>query len=305
MENSGGQNLKSIEVTLPKPLSEPEQKYLDKLKQMYEAVIDTFPKEEKKNNNRTKKEHAITAAFDDISALLSHQKGHTFGDLPKAILKFKIARYFEQAEKIDSNLVAEAIIGNPEYLDTNGYSLRKFLEVSQTKALQKIAEIRKRRAENKDDRTFNPYEALFETSSGKYYVARLLNMEHLEEESKYLGHCIGEEGSYINKIKHKEIEVFSFRQVSKFNKSIQKLEGDTPLVTIVYNPRTKIIEQIRADDDFHISDRDAYFTDIIEALKQLRTTKTDTGKLRDFSQIAPGELGGITPEDYLRITGSL
>ena len=115
----------------------------------------------------------------------------------------------------------------------------------QEKTLIKIAEIRKKRAEVKGGEAFNPYENLFTTQSGNYYIARLLNMPHLEEESEYMDNCVGTSDSYVNRIKRGEIEILSFRNVPKVNPKTGKLEGDVPIITIEYDLKTKEIRQMK------------------------------------------------------------
>ena len=127
-------------------------------------------------------------------------------------------------------------------------------------------------------------------------------MPHLEAESDAMTHCVGTSKSYFDRIKEGDIEIFSIRTMPKINERTQKLEGDTPIVTIAYNPRTNIIEQIKEQNNKHLSTRDSYYPDVIDALKQLRTTTTDTGNLRDFSKIASSELEQIKVKDYHVLT---
>jgi hypothetical protein len=206
------------------------------------------------------------------------------------------------SETIDVNVLFDAIIETPNFINTDKGSLFRLLEIHEEKTLQKIAEIRKQKAEIKGNEKFNPYEALFETKSGNYYMARLLNMPHLEEESQYMNHCVGTSDSYVNKIKRGEVEIFSFRNVSKINHDTQKLGKDTPIITIEYNLKTKIIEQMKKNSDKYLNQNDLYFNDIIDALKQLRKTKTDTGELRDFKQISSNELQNFEVKDYNILT---
>ena len=219
--------------------------------------------------NRKNKERAITDAFQTTSNRLSSKEDFEFSDRQKAILKLKLARYFQNNETVDINTLFDAIIESPKFINTNKGSFHQLFEIHEQKTLQKIAEIRKQRAEIKGKEKNNPYEALFETESGNYYMARLFNMPHLQEESEYMKHCVGTSDSYVNKIKRGEVEILFFRNAPKINKNTQKLEGDTPIMTIEYNLKTKTIEQIKKYNDEYLDKNDLYFNDVVDALKQL------------------------------------
>jgi hypothetical protein len=196
----------------------------------------------------------------------------------------------------------DAITETPKYLNTDKGSLHKLFEVHEQKTIEKIAELRKQRAEMSGNETYNPYESLLTTKSGKYILARLLNMPHLQEESEYMNHCVGTSDSYVNKMKRGEVEILSFRQAPTFNQATQKFEIDKPLITIEYNRQTNTIEQVKKNNDEYLKKDDPYFQDVIDALKQLRTTETDTGELRNFSKISASELGNIQVTDYNILT---
>jgi hypothetical protein len=180
--------------------------------------------------------------------------------------------------------------------------LHRLLEVHEEKTLQKIAEIRKQRGDMEGKEAYNPYENLFQTTSGEYYVARLLNMPHLQEESVYMNHCVGTSDSYVNKIKRGDVEILSFRSTPKINTQTQKLEGDTPLITIEYNPKTKTITQMKKNSDRYLEPADPFYYEVIDALKQLRLSQSDNGALRDFKKIADSELQNIPVQDYHILT---
>lgn len=277
-----------------------EQKYLNKISVDYQNTLNTLPKD-----SRQEKEKQIADSFAELSRRLSAQEGLEFDERQQAILKLKLARHFQKATKddvLDINTLFDAIIESPKFIDTDKGSLFRLLEVHEQKTLEKIAEMRKKRAEIGKDETFNPYENMFTTESGNYYVARLLNMPHLEQESEYMKHCVGTSTSYVNRIKKGEIEIFSFRNVPNINTQTQKLEGDMPIITIEYNLKTKTIQQIKKYDDKYLEPDDPYFADVVDALKQLRHTTTDTGERRDFSKISPSELGNIKVKDYYVLT---
>jgi len=271
-----------------------EQKYINKINQEYNQTLNTFIKD------RQEKENVIKESFDVLEKRLSENETLSFKERQKAILRLKLARYFQGKEEIDLNTLFDAIIETPNFINTDKGSLFRLLEIHEQKTLQKIAEIRKERAEINGNEKFNPYEALFETKSGNYYMARLLNMPHLEEESSYMNHCVGTSDSYINKIKRGEVEILSFRNSPKINNN--KLQGDTPVITIEYNLKTKTIKQMKKKDDHYLNKDDLYFNDVVDALKQLRKTKTDGGELRDFIKINESELNNFKVKDYHLLT---
>ena len=130
----------------------------------------------------------------------------------------------------------------------------------------------------------NPYEALFETDSGKYYLAKLLNADHLEREGEEMHHCIGDKTQpHIKRVETGKIEVFSFRTT----------DSHWPLVTIEYNPRTGRIEQIKKAHDQYLSFDDEYYGELIEALEKLQETIKDDGEKRRITSINTSELENI------------
>lgn len=225
-------------------------------------------------------------------------------------LHLKLARYYEdngESAKINISTCVDALVESPRFLNSDRGSMEKLFELHEMKTLQKIAEIRRKRAEitgREKEESLNPYENLFETTSGKYSLARLLNMPHLEEESEYMNHCVGTSNSYINKMKRSEVEIFSLRHVPVVDPAAQRLEEDTSVMTIEYNCKTKIIEQVKGQHDEYLNKSDSYFNDVIDALKQLRTTRTDTGELRDFARISPSEMENIRVRENHILTSS-
>ncbi|MBP6886159.1 MAG: PcfJ domain-containing protein, partial [Candidatus Pacebacteria bacterium] len=276
-----------------------ENKYLQRIQKDYQETLATFS-----TNVRQYKEHELVDVFLGVSAVLSSTNGFEFGERQRAILKLKLARHFQREDTIDTNTLIDALIESPKFINTDKGSLHRLFEVHQEKTLQKIAEMRKRQAEITGDKKINPYEALFTTTSGQYYMARLLNMPHLEAESAYMNHCVGLSDSYINQMKRGDIEILSFRRAPivdphPYN---QRLRGDVPVITIEYNLRTNVIEQMKKENDELLRTDDPFYADVIDALHQLRTTATDTGKLRDFKEIASSELSEIPVSDYHLLT---
>lgn len=271
---------------------------IEKMNKGYEEALAHFSPEK-----RQKKEQLINDTFRNLSQKIS--AGGNFDLTPErqAVLRLKLARHFQKTDEVDPSNLFDALVETPKFIDTDKGSLLRLMEIHQQKILQRIAEARRRRAEMGDKETFNPWENLFTTRSGNYYMARLLNMPHLEVESAYMRHCVGTSDSYINQIKRGDIEILSFRSVPKFNQGTQRLEGDTPIITIEYNLRTKTIEQMKKQHDEYLSPSDPYYKDVLYALKQLRTTRTDSGQLRNFVKIAPSELKEeIKVRDYHVLT---
>ena len=274
-----------------------EQKYLGKIDQEYSQTLATFSQEIRQN-----KERAIADALQALSTRLASTEGLEFAGRQKAILKLKLARHFQTNETCDLNTLFDAILETPKFINTDKGSLHRLFEVHEEKTLQKIAEIRKQRAEMNGTESFNPYEFLFTTKSGEYTVTRLLNMPHLEEESEYMGHCVGTSDSYVSKMKRGEVEILSFRRAPQINSNAGKIEVGLPLITIEYDLKTKTIEQMKKANDEYLNTNDPYFNDVIDALKQLRITKTDTGELRDFTKISSSELENIDVKDEYLLT---
>lgn len=295
-EKSLGDQKSSEEVTKARILAF-EQKYINKLKKEYRETFATF-----KEEIRKEKEENINKAYQILASQLSSKEDFEFKERQQAVLKLKLVRYFQREETIDTNVLFDAIIESPKFIDIDKGGLHRLFDVHQEKTLQKIAEMRKKKAEQGGE-GFNPYEALFTTKSGDYYMARLLNMPHLETESAYMNHCVGTSDSYVNKMKRGEVEILSFRKTPTIDTTNNKLNGDdTPLMTIEYNLKTKTIEQMKKYNDAYLQNNDPYYSDVIDALKQLRMTQTDMGELRDFKKISDSELGNFKVKDYHMLT---
>lgn len=198
-------------------------------------------------------------------------------------LKLKLARHFKdngESAKIDIPTCIDALIESPRFLDSTKGSIDKLFELHEMKTLQRIAELRKKRAEISGNETYNPYENLFETTDGKYYMARLLNMPHLEEESEYMDHCVGTSTSYVNKIKRGEVEILSFRDK----------ETHDPVVTIEYDLKGKRLLQVKSESDVIPNLGDDYASDLLEALDTLSTTINDQGQPRIVNNRVVGHM---------------
>lgn len=188
-------------------------------------------------------------------------------------LRLKLARHLEHAEKdehLDIPALVDALVESPRFLQSDKGSIDKLYEIHEVKTLQKIAELRRKRAEMTNNEDFNPYEALFETDSGDYYMARLLNMPHLEEESRYMDHCVGTSDSYVNKMRNGQVEILSFREKG----------SNRPLVTIEYDLKSKRLLQVRTERDGTPTLLDAFTLDLLESLEKLSLTTTEAGEPR-------------------------
>jgi len=273
-----------------------EQKYITQINKEYQKTLGSFGDE-----IRPEKEQMINQIFETLRPRLE-SSGMEFNERQKIILKLKLARFFQKEESIDVNVLLDAIIETPKFINIDKGGLSRLLEIHIQKTMQKVAELRKERAEIGEG-DFNPYEALFQTPSGDYYMARLLNMPHLEDESLNMGtSCVGTSDHYFKEIVNGNIEILSLRHVPKINPKTQKLEGDRPVITIEYDLKSKTIRQMKKYDDEYLMPDDSYYRDVLEALKQLRTTKTDTGELRDFKKINENELQNFAVEDYHILT---
>lgn len=281
-------------------LSRPNIRFIDKkrqpdiasLQRQYDQVLGGFS-----DKNRPEKERIIKSAFQTLNERLRERESLVFGEPQKNILQLKLARHFQKNETIDHNTLSDAIIESPRFLNVDKGSLRHLLEVHEQKTLLKIADRRKNRAETVENEGLNPYEALFTTKSGNYYLARLLNMPHLREESEYMNNCVGTSDSYLNRMKKGETEIFSLRG----------LKDDKPVLTIEYNVKKDTIEQIKKKNDQFLAPNDPLLEDSVDTLKQLRGTKNHLGKRREINKINPNELQNIRvkPEHFLTDQGEI
>jgi hypothetical protein len=329
-----------------------EEKFITKVQQEYQKTLQTFKEHQEtvtqKINQTTE---TVANRIDDLT------------DKNKLVLKLKLARHYQNNETIDINVLVDALLETPKFLESDKGSIHRIFEIHEQKTLQKIADQRYIRSfqtkfsniandnetqqdhivtdvvnkfnlqtiresfvvldefynnpsftneqKNATFRTieetyhvdvfskFNPYEALFTTSSGDYYMARLLNMPHLKAESAYMNHCVGTSDSFVSKINRGEIEILSFRKTPTINKEENKLNiDDTPLITIEYNLKTKTIQQMKKYSDKYLQTSDPYYNDVLDALSQIRNTTTDTGEKRDFKSINASELQNISVPDY-------
>ncbi len=243
---------------------------------------------ERKEQRKIAKESKLESQTDELISSLQDALIQRESEINAEELRKKLEYYLQKnPEKIDTSILADAIVESPDCVSDPDCGISGLLKSHEMKTLQKIAELRRQKAEQSGE-GFNPYEALFQTESGEYYVARLLNMPHLEEESEYMNHCVGTSDSYINKIKRGEVEILSFRSTKTHE----------PLITIEYDLKEKIIFQIKKKSDEYISEQDEYFQDFLEALRKLKDTKTDTEEKRDFKNISETETQNILVQDY-------
>jgi hypothetical protein len=127
----------------------------------------------------------------DLPQRLRDNPAIDYAEKQHAILKLKLAQHFQREDHFNIALLYDAIVETPKFINNDKGSTHRLFDIHQQKQLMLIAERRKRKAEQIYDDAYNPYEALFTTSSQKYYMARLFNMPHLEDESDYMRHCVG------------------------------------------------------------------------------------------------------------------
>ena len=201
-------------------------------------------------------------------------------------LHLKLARHYEdngESAKIDIPTLIDALLESPKYLQSDKGSIEKLFDIHEMKTLQRIAELRRKRAEmtGYEKNYSNPYESLFETESGEYYLARLLNMPHLEDESTYMNHCVGTSTSYVNKMKRGEVEILSFRDTKTHE----------PVATIEYDTHSRQLLQVKAKSDDIPNLSYAFAPELLEVLKRLPETISDNGEKRT---IASNEITHLT-----------
>lgn len=85
-----------------------------------------------------------------------------------------------------------------------------------------------------------------------YSLFRLNNIDQLKQESKQMGHCIGNSEHYIKKIIEGDSEIWSFRSNN----------GDI-LVTIEYDLKSKNVLQIKKKNDLLLHGEEDFFKDLI------------------------------------------
>ena len=95
-----------------------EQKYINKINQEYNQTLNTFTKD------RQEKEKIIKENFDTLEKRLSNQEDFNFKERQKAVLKLKLARYFQNSESLDLNTLFDAIVETPNFINTDkGFSI--------------------------------------------------------------------------------------------------------------------------------------------------------------------------------------
>ena len=207
------------------------------------------------------------------SALQANGAERALTEEERHILALKLARHYEdngESTAIDIPTMTDALIESPRFLTDDRGSIEKLFELHEVKTIQKVAELRRKKAEQTGNEKLNPYENLFETSSGKFYLARLLNMPHLEEESTYLGHCVGTNNSYINKMKRGDVEIFSFRDKAT----------DDPIITIEYDSNNHSLLQVKGERDRIPTLADEFAPDLIETIELLESSVNDNNEKR-------------------------
>ena len=99
---------------------------------------------------------------------------HRAGPDARNKMEEKIRSYYLKHldKNIDVNTLADAIVEAPQCIYDENCGIQGLLDGHERRTLMRIAEIRKDKSEGGEDKEMNPYEALFETESGKYATPR-------------------------------------------------------------------------------------------------------------------------------------
>ncbi len=293
-DTHGGISADFFELDLADTKEDENTKKQKMIEAFQAKVLDQIQKETEKTKStlNESKQMMFESSYKSLESRIQN-----LTDTQKSILKLKLARFLQRDNSIDLNTLYDAIIETPSFLDKPKGGLHRLLELHEQKTLLKIAEQRRQKAEQTNKNEYNPYEALFQSQDGKYYMARLLNMPHLEQESQYLSHCVGTSDSYINKMIKGDIEILSIKD-TKTHES---------LYTIEYDTRRKMILQIKGERDKLLQGTEPHFPQIVEILKKLKETRHDNGEQRNFTKINPSETSKIEvkPEHILTENGEV
>ncbi len=239
-----------------------EREFLEKIENEINQTAKGFPEEERKNALQKAND-----AFCSLSLELSPARS--------AVLRLKLLQYFRENNELDISMLRQAIFETPNFLKG---SLNDLVENYQKRTIKQTHEEVKKRMNVNDKESYNPYIIEFETDSGKYYLARLLNQPHLEEEGKEMYHCIGaptSASSYLYRMKAGDIDTFSFRQK----------DGDKPVITFEYDRVKRSLTQIKKVYEAKLLPSDPFFGEFIEVLKKMEETTDDDGKKRKIESI--------------------
>ncbi len=268
-----------------------EAEQIAQINKAYEATLARIGERKRPENERL-----INETLTSISVELSRQENFTHGPLQQAILRFKLARYFElktDSDLLDTNVLRDAILETPAVIqdEQSNLGIAGLLKLHKQKTAQWAAQLRTKQGETHG---VEP-EQLLVSASGEYQLVRLLNKTYLEQESATLNHCVGNGDTYLNKIKKGEREILSFRR------------GNTPLMTIEYDPKHAVIEQMKKSDDEYLAPTDPYTQELFIMLGQLPKTKTIAGKPRMIKRINATELQHFTvaPDHILTPAGEV
>src|SRR3990167_10412142 len=123
--------------------------------------------------DKSKKINSILSVLGILSTRLKSTNGFLYTEKQNYILQLKLARHFQRYDALDVNTLYEALVASPNFVNKDKGHLNQAIEVYKQKKLMQIAEMRKMKTEK--TRGINPQEALFETKSHNYYLARLIN----------------------------------------------------------------------------------------------------------------------------------
>ncbi|MCX6739524.1 MAG: PcfJ domain-containing protein [Candidatus Parcubacteria bacterium] len=239
-----------------------EQEFLQKIEEEINQAIKKTPEED-----RQKIQQKADGVLCSLSLDLSPAKS--------AVLRLKLLQYFQENDELEVTILRQAIFETPNFLKG---SLKNLVENYRAKTIKQTREGIEKRINLKDKESFNPYIVEFETDSGKYYLARLLNQPHLEEEGKEMHHCIGaptSASSYIYRMKAGDIDTFSFREK----------EGVKSVITFEYNRIKRSLTQIKKVYEEKLLPSDSFFGEFTEVLKKMEETTDDDGKKRKITSV--------------------
>ena len=240
----------------------PEQAYINELHSTCRKIVDAYPQE-------SQKKRLLEDAFRTVINELSAKEDVELNERRRAILKLKLARYFKKHDTYFGGAIADAISQNQEFIDQDRGELEVFLE--RHRRQDGKAMVLRNSGEEPEDRTSKLSKALYKTQSGDYFMTRVPDNLHSQ----------------------RKIEAFLIYKNPNSGSKDPSLIADEPVVTIEYNPKTKRIVNIEGQNMSRVRTDDLFLEDMIDALRLLTETRTDTGEPRIINGINPEALEEI------------
>lgn len=248
----------------------------------------------------------IAEAYNYLQERLSQVAVLRFEEKEWLTLRLKLTRHFQFVEDINLQTVFDAILETPSFLRNQRGSLAHAIEVHRDKTCKALAQLRKEAKDGQE--TATPWENLAQTEDGKYYLANLLTQQHLIDEGKALNHCVGTSSRYGQELASGDSEIWSIRTMPNskparrkilglnIGRKFTELEGDQPLVTIQYSPRTKRISQMVKARDASLTGDEPFFPAVLELLGKATQSFDAKGVKRKISAI---DIKLPLPNNYL------